>query len=89
MEKKLIRILIAVIIYGLSTCHTYNWISIAYGSEGRWSNLEPDLPAFIFTFTPVVNTIVTCINLFDCPYEAKDRTELNVFSKIFKTDNPQ
>lgn len=85
--KKIIITILIVSVYVLSCYHNKTWFSAAFGKDGRWSTLKPDMAAVIFTYIPGVNTVVTIFSAFDSPYRNGISLGDKIADKLIGEDN--
>lgn len=57
--------IIILVVYALSAYYNYKWIQKAfYHEDGIFYGVEPSITELLFTFIPLMNTIVAFNNLF-------------------------
>jgi hypothetical protein len=86
-----ISLLVLVVIYITSVYSSYKWFQKVFTKsddpykDGRWSNLDVDFGAILFTFIPIANTIVAIITLFESPYRNSKKSNMGSrYNSIFK-----
>ena len=72
--------LILSAIYLTSVLITWNYMKIAHGKNGRWSNLDTGTPELLLTLTPILNSFFIFIWLIIPPF----RESKNNFNNFFK-----
>ena len=62
--------IIILVVYALSAYRNYKWIQKAYyHNKGIFYGLKPNIADLLFTFIPLMNTIISFYSLFIPPAE--------------------
>lgn len=77
------EILIFLAVYLLSAFLVWKFICKAYGVEGKWHGLHPNMADMFFTFIPIVNTYLVVL-LWVIIGWRKVEDECSIFDKFFK-----
>jgi hypothetical protein len=63
----------------------YTWFHKAHSKDGKWDDLKPGLPDFLFTVIPIANIIAALSQMSESPLKVeKEKTWINKFFNIKK-----